>query len=83
MFLDGFDWDDQEKTNERIIDALIKKVILYDNKIEIYFNIGPGEDPGKTVDIKVFDSGATCSTKCDPSRTLFISAAGVGISIKI
>lgn len=62
MFLDGFDWDDQEKTNERIIDALIKKVILYDNKIEIYFNIGPGEDPGKTVDIKVFDSGATCST---------------------
>ena len=82
VFLDRVDRLDPETADRRIIDALIKEVILYSDHLEIIFNIQiDPEDRDHQKQTTVFAEHNTWWAKCKPGRTIIARAGHVGISI--
>lgn len=81
-FLDRVDRLDPETSDRRIIDALVKEVWVYEDRLEIIFNIQIGpDDPGHQKRIE-FVQPSLCSTIYKGSRTFFLCGKYFGINVK-
>ena len=73
-FLRGFDFDDEEKKVERILDAFVRKVVKKNEKILVELNLSELE-PLELEDLLVFDQKSDWWSKCNFDRTLYYDRA--------
>lgn len=84
-FLDRVDRLDPETADRRIIDALVKEVWVYDDHIEIIFNIQLGpDDPGQQKSLTVNSSSSLIcgGAKKSLGELLIYTSGYIGIKAK-
>ena len=81
-FLSGFAFDDDDKYNQRILDAFVRKVVKKEKKILIELNL-TGVEPLELEDLVEFDQNSTWWSSSTSSRTIVCGPAAVIVSFYI
>lgn len=76
LFLDGFDFDDDEKSTQRILDAFVRKVVKKEKKILVELNLS-NVDPLELEDLCEFDQMSNWWTSLTFGRTLIVGQSVV------
>ena len=75
-FLNGFSFDNEEMTTERIIKGFVRKVVISTEAFSIELNIS-GTEPLELKDVLEFDQNSDWWSKSTSSRTLYCGPAVV------
>lgn len=79
-FLSGFSFDDDEKYNQRVLEAFVRKVVKTNEKILIELNV-TGVEPLELEDLRGFDSMSKWWSSLTSGRTLICGPAAVLVSV--
>ena len=75
-FLNGFSFDNEEMTTERIIKGFVRKVVISTEAFSIELNIS-GTEPLELKDVLEFDQNSDWWSKSTSGRTLYCGPAAV------
>ena len=79
-FLNGFSFDDEEKTTQRILEAFVRKIVKTNEKILIELNL-TGVEPLELEDLREFDQNSNWWSTLTSGRTLVCGPAAVIVSV--